>query len=424
MPDAPPPAADTAGGLLERLAADLQTLDAELREIDLLITQARAEAVRHEGRRASATDKLAGMATTGDAGERLDLAASLITLTKRAALMETQVDVLEGKRRALARFRDAVAGYQAGAAGVPFTPVAATVAVAGVDVGIGGGPAAGVGATDGDAIGQVDLPPAVSRLVLSAQEDMRREIARAMHDGPAQSLTNIVLQAQIVERLVERDPASASGEIRQLTAMVQQTLDATKSFIFDVRPMVLDDLGLVPTLRRATRERGRRAGIAVDFDSLGQDRRLPMDIESGLFRMLDEALAAYLGSGPARVTMQLDWGERLDARLIAIAPGMAADGADPADPDPARSSTSAAKAGAPTGAELPPALAAMMEDRASDERDAAELARREALIVLPAAVWREIQGRAASIGVEAELLAEGAEVHLLLDLATDRGSEA
>ncbi len=139
-----------------------------------------------------------------------------------------------------------------------------------------------------------------------------------MHDGPAQSLTNIVLQAQIVERLVARDPASASGEIRQLTAMVQQTLDATKSFIFDVRPMVLDDLGLVPTLRRAARERGRRAGIPVEFDSLGSDRRLPMDLESGLFRMLDEAMAAYLAETPDRVVMKLDWAEHLDARLIAV----------------------------------------------------------------------------------------------------------
>jgi two-component system sensor histidine kinase DegS len=101
------------------------------------------------------------------------------------------------------------------------------------------------------------VPPAVSRLLLGAKEDLRREIARAMHDGPAQSLTNIVLQAQIVERLVATDPASAGGEVLQLVAMVQQTLEATKSFIFDVRPMVLDDLGLVPTLRRAARERGQ-----------------------------------------------------------------------------------------------------------------------------------------------------------------------
>ncbi len=83
--------------------------------------------------------------------------------------------------------------------------------------------------------------------------------------------------------------------------MVQTTLEATKSFIFDVRPMVLDDLGLVPTLRRAARDRGRRAQIVVDFDSLGTDRRLPMELESGLFRMIDEALAGYLETAPRRV---------------------------------------------------------------------------------------------------------------------------
>jgi two-component system sensor histidine kinase DegS len=399
MPDTPPPEVGATGGLTDRLAADLRTLDAELNEVDLLVTQAKAEAVRHESRRASATDKLAALPTTGDPKDRLDLSASLITLTKRAALMESQVDVLEGKRRALARYRDAVAEYLAGAEGLPFTPRAALAPGAADDDAVVASP---VG-DDGEV---VQMPAAVSRLVLSAQEDLRREIARAMHDGPAQSLTNIVLQAQIVERLVARDPAAASGEIRQLTAMVQQTLDATKSFIFDVRPMVLDDLGLVPTLRRAARERGRRAGIPVEFDSLGSDRRLPMDLESGLFRMLDEALAAYLAEAPDRVVMKLDWGEQVDARLIAVkAKAESADATTPAS--------------APAGADLPPALAAMIEERAADERDAVEAARLEALVVLPPGIWREIQGRAASIGVAAELLEEGAELHLSADLPAD-----
>ncbi len=122
-----------------------------------------------------------------------------------------------------------------------------------------------------------------------------------MHDGPAQSLTNIVLQAQIVERLLERDPSRARSELQLLVSMVQQTLDATKSFIFDVRPMVLDDLGLVPTLRRAARDRGQRAHVPVEFESLGQDRRLPMEVESAVFRILDEALAAYLSLTPERI---------------------------------------------------------------------------------------------------------------------------
>ena len=100
--------------------------------------------------------------------------------------------------------------------------------------------------------------------------------------------------------------------------MVQQTLEATKSFIFDVRPMVLDDLGLVPTLRRAARDRGRRAGVPVEFDSLGPDRRLPMELESAVFRIVDEALAAYLAGRPDRIAIRLDWSE--DAVEAQVAP--------------------------------------------------------------------------------------------------------
>ncbi len=381
--------ATTVEELASRLADDLLKLDAELGEVDQLISQAKAESARHEGRRSAAADKVEALTVDGDAKERLDQTTSLLTLTRRAALMDTQVDVLEGKRRALARYRDGVAAYIGVLSGID--PASAP------PVGVGG---------ELPPVDDADAPmtAAVSRLVLGAQEDLRREIARAMHDGPAQSLTNIVLQAQIVERLVARDPASASGEVRQLIAMVQQTLDATKSFIFDVRPMVLDDLGLVPTLRRATRERGRRAGIPVEFDSLGQDRRLPMDVESGLFRMLDEALAAFLSVGPDRITLRLDWGDQLEARIAAsravveLATGVEIPTAE-------------------AGKDLPPALAAMLEERRADERDAAEAAIRESIVLLPAATWREVQGRAASIGVTAELLGDGSEVRLVADIA-------
>jgi hypothetical protein len=246
------------------------------------------------------------------------------------------------------------------------------------------------------------VPPAVSRLLLGAQEDLRREIARAMHDGPAQSLTNIVLQAQIVERLVATDPARAGTEVRQLVAMVQQTLEATKSFIFDVRPMVLDDLGLVPTLKRAARERGRRAGVPVEFDSMGPDRRLPMDLESGLFRILDEAMAAYLSVRAERVSVRLDWSDQVEATVSASR--NAAEAPGDLTPD------------AGGDKDLPPALAAMMEDRRADARDAVEAARREAIVVLPPSTWREIQSRASTLGLVAELSADGAELRLAGDL--------
>ena len=406
--EAEPQRPATIGEVVGRLSADVAGLDRELAEIDLLVTQARSEAARHEERRAAAAAKLAaataaadGAVAAPDAKAPPDQTAQLITLTKRAALMESQVNVLEGKRRALGRYRDALATYGDAIGSIDQTAVPRSPT--GDDPSGGGGTAPGGVGTPRPADG-ADAP--MSRIVLAAQEDLRREIARAMHDGPAQSLTNIVLQAQIVERLVERDPALARGEVRQLVAMVQQTLDATKSFIFDVRPMVLDDLGLTPTLRRAARERGRRAGIPVEFETMGQDQRLPMDVESGLFRMLDEALAAYLGAGPGRVTLALDWGDHLEARIVA----------SHRDDPSATAPPPATKPSGKDAADLPPALAAMIEDRRADERDAAEAARRSAVVALSGTVWRDVQARAAALNMNVELLQDGAELRVGVDL--------
>jgi two-component system sensor histidine kinase DegS len=371
--------------LATRLAGEIAGLDKELAEIDRLVGQARIETARHEAKRAGAAEKLSSFPGGPGAGakEVLELASGLVGLTRRAAVMEAQVDVLEGKRRALARHRDALARH-------------ADEIGALARSGATGGPPPVVPAFGGAEAG---LPPAVSRVVLAAQEDLRREIARAMHDGPAQSLTNIVLQAQIVEHLLERDPDQVREEVRLLESMVQQTLDATKSFIFDVRPMVLDDLGLVPTLRRATRDRGRRAAVPVGFESQGQDRRLPMELESALFRMLDEALAAYLDQRPDRVSVRLDWGDQLVAGVSAVR-------AAPAEPE--EPPAAPAKRGK-TAAEMPPALAAMIEDRRVGRLAAAR-------VELSPAAWREISSRAVTIGVAAELAADGSELRLVADM--------
>jgi hypothetical protein len=241
----------------------------------------------------------------------------------------------------------------------------------------------------------------VSRLILTAQEDLRREIARQMHDGPAQSLTNIVLQAQIVERLVAKDPSKAAEEVHQLIAMVQRTLDATKTFIFDVRPMVLDDLGLVPTLRRATRDRGGRFNVKVDFESVGVDRRLSVDVESGLFRMLDDALAAHVAKRPDRLSMHLDWGDRI--LVIELEAGKT-----PLPvPDPGLP---------PEGADTPPQLAEMLDERRRAYADAVEAARVAALSRLPEQAWREVAARAKILNIKADMLDDGARLRLEVEL--------
>ena len=402
--EAAPSGSGSSADLRARLTADVDALDVEIREIDLLISQARTEAERHEAKRTQATDRIAALGETAPAADLATLNAQLVTLTRRASMMQSQVEVLEGKKKTLLRFREALAGI-AGAGDLTGLGEPGSVEPAEASHGAENGAAAGA------------APAPMSRIVLAAQEDLRREIARAMHDGPAQSLTNIVLQAQIVERLVARDPEMARSEVRQLVGMVQQTLEATKTFIFDVRPMVLDDLGLVPTLRRAARERGRRASVPVEFESVGQDRRLSMDLESNLFRMLDEAMAAYLGEGPDRVTLRLDWlGDRLDAVVAATRGRTAA--MDEADREV--EATSSAK---PSGKDLPPALASMMADRREAAEAAAVAARDAAIVGLPASAWREIQGRAATLGIQAELREGGGELRIGAELSgQDAGS--
>ncbi len=382
----------TVADLGERLAQEIASLENELGEIDMLLQQARTESARHEQKLTEVSERVASMSgRDADRRELAEVNAQLLTMTRRAAFMESQIDVLEGKRKVLARFRESLE-HLTGAIG---------------NLGEAGGPAPH-GAADTGGGTPASLAPAVSRIVLTAQEDLRRDIARAMHDGPAQSLTNIVLQAEIVQHLIERDPEALAPEVRALVEMVQRTLDATKTFIFDVRPMVLDDLGLVPTLRRVTRDRSRRAQIPIEFDSVGQDRRPPIEVESAAFRILDEVIAGFQSTRPERIVVALDWSDRLAATVRAPLP-------EPGTPEPAIAvPTQEAPQHAP---DLPPALAAMIAERIEAERAAAvPEVRAPEETALPAAVWAEVQQRAASIGAAVTLSDDGHEVRLRIEL--------
>ncbi len=374
--------------IAERARREVDLLTREIGEIELLTNQARTEATRHEQKRAQAAEKLKPAGTESEEPE--DEADQLLALTRRAAIMEAQVDILEGKLKILSRFRESLRRYSAdldrasmGGAVPQHTPDKLDTST--------------------------PLPPAVSRLVLAAQEDLRREIARGMHDGPAQSLTNIVLQAQIVERLLDRDPSQAKTEIGQLVDMVQHTLDATKTFIFDVRPMVLDDLGLVPTLRRVARDRGRRSQTPIEFESYGTDRRLPMDVESALFRIIDESVTGYLTCHPDRISIRFEWSpDKVEARIAARRE--AVDEIEEPEPEEPVVPEKKGKGGADR--EIPEVLKAMIEETRAAKITRASRANKP--LTLPANTWREIQQRCDTIGVRSELADDGREVVLEL----------
>jgi signal transduction histidine kinase len=379
--------------LAGQLIAETAALDAELAEIGLMIEHARAEATRHEANRAALADRLSQRpsSASAEAVEVADLARQLVLLTKRSAVMEAQIDVLIGKQRALGRFRDSTAGTAERLAALSgTTPTAPRVEVA--ETG-GGRPASrGTEQSRGTADHQAGGGTSIlsTRTMLGAEDALRRQIARSLHDGPVQGLTNIALQAQIVERLAKERPERVADEVRSLVAMVQSTLETTKAFLHDVRPMVLDDLGLVPTLRRTARERARRSSGSVELESMGQDRRLPTDVESAVFRIVDDALTGYLATGADRVTVRLDWAERL---AISVAASRAATGVDAPDDHE----------GEP--ADLPPALAAMIADRRATLRPH-----------LSDLAWAEIGARTAAIDGTVDLADEGTVLRLSVPL--------
>lgn len=339
----------TLSQLADELSADQATLDRELAEIELLLRQTATECERHEARRVQAEERVVKLERDDPgAPELAEARSTLLTQTRRVTLMEAQLDVLGGKQRALQRFRDRLA---------QIVPV------------VQGGVAAPA---------VTDARPKATSEDLAAQEVLRRDIARQMHDGPAQSIANIALQAHVVQRLFERQPKQAQAELAELVRMVEHALAATKEFIFDVRPMVLDDLGLVPTLRRSSLERGRRTGIPVRFESVGADRRLKSELESALFRVIDDAMSGYLSGSPAELAVRLNWmPDRVSATIQASTAAAA---------QSAASRAHAVVSAARHERTMPAALASMIREQERDDTLRAT--------GLPEEAWNDIQMRA------------------------------
>ena len=128
--------------------------------------------------------------------------------------------------------------------------------------------------------------------IIEAQEQERKKLSREIHDGPAQMLANVMMRSDLIERVQrERGPEAALVEIRSLKVMVRNALYEVRRIIYDLRPMALDDLGLVPTLRKYLQTiEDYNTGVHLNFSNLGEVKRLPSDMEVALFRLVQEAV--------------------------------------------------------------------------------------------------------------------------------------
>jgi len=147
--------------------------------------------------------------------------------------------------------------------------------------------------------------------VIEAQESERKRLAAQMHDGPAQSLNNLILQAEICERLFDTDPVQARVELGNLKNAVLVTFHRIRDFILTLRPMMLDDLGLVPTLKQYIQGFDEKTELSTNFTVMGRETRLPDHVEVALFRAVQELLNNVQSHAHAtHVQVTLDFQDR------------------------------------------------------------------------------------------------------------------
>ncbi|WP_422448145.1 sensor histidine kinase [Thermoanaerobacterium sp. DL9XJH110] len=139
--------------------------------------------------------------------------------------------------------------------------------------------------------------------IIKAQEEERRRVAMDIHDGPAQTMANAIIQAEICEKLFEKDLERARTELQELKQIVRASLKELRKIIFNLRPSALDDLGLEAVTCRYCTEFQEDTGINVEFKMMGDRLRFSSSIEVTLFRIIQEALTNIKKHSGARNAM-------------------------------------------------------------------------------------------------------------------------
>lgn len=261
------------GNSTDSLAKDLQTLlqteleqtEKALRETALMLEQSQGEVAKLSQRNAAITthlQQIQGQQSTVSVEELKMAYDSALDAQQRLFVTRGQLDKLQSIKSHLEQYKEFLINARnlASQTGKPAAGSAKAAAPAGVES------------------------------IINAQEAERQRLSRQMHDGPAQALSNFILQTEIATRLMDIDINQARAELSNLKAAALGTLQKVRNFIFELRPMMLDDLGLVPTFKRYAETFKEQSGIEVNYNFSGTERRLEPFIEVMTFRALQELL--------------------------------------------------------------------------------------------------------------------------------------
>src|SRR5258705_320706 len=208
----------------KNIQTELDETSRALREVTLMLEQSQGEVSKLTQRNAAITAHLQQIQTQGATVslEELRMAYdSALDAQQRLFVMRGQVEKLQSDQSHLSQYRGSL------------EKVIAWLEKPGAEAG-------SVGAK---------TTSASIESIIQAQESERQRLSRQMHDGPAQALSNFILQTEIAMRLLDVDATQARQELNNLKASAMSTFQKVRNFIFELRPMMLDDLGLAPTIK-------------------------------------------------------------------------------------------------------------------------------------------------------------------------------
>jgi two-component system sensor histidine kinase DegS len=274
----------TSSGREVDLQAELEETERSLREVTLMIEQSQGEVLKLTQRNAAITTHLQQVQNQFDKMPLQDIRNaydSALDAQQRLFVMRGQLEKLQSEKSHLERFKSSLERARA-----------STLASSAASPTGSKGPLASV------------------EMLVNAQETERQRLSRQMHDGPAQALSNFILQTEIAMRLMDVDAGQAREELNNLKSSAMSTFQKVRNFIFELRPMMLDDLGLAPTIRRYADAFKEQAGLDVNVTITGHERRLEPYLEVMLFRAIQELLGnAARHSQATLVKVILDLGE-------------------------------------------------------------------------------------------------------------------
>lgn len=266
------------------LQAELDETEKALREITLMIEQSQGEVSKLSQRNAAITTHLQQVQNQLDKMPPQEIRGaydSALDAQQRLLVMRGQLEKLQNEKNHLERFKATLAM----ARDAQNTPSAAG------------------GSVVKNSLTSVEM-------LVNAQETERQRLSRQIHDGPAQALSNFILQTEIAMRLMDVDTNQAREELNNLKQSAMGTFQKVRNFIFELRPMMLDDLGLVPTVRRYCDAFKEQAALDINLTVTGNERRLEPYLEVMLFRAIQEVLGnAARHSQATLVKVMVDMGE-------------------------------------------------------------------------------------------------------------------